>query len=294
MNLFMTIGVPGSGKTTWAHEKARELGNTVTISRDDLRSSLYNAGKGAGGYKYTKAKEEMIAEMQDHVVISTLKDGKNVIIHNTHLKESDKNHWREIALEHKADFHIEYFDVSIVELLRRNHKRGRDALPVSRVWEMFNQYRKIRGFVPAMEIVNTHNQKCVIFDVDGTLTKVGQRSPYDFTKVINDPPNIPIQQLFHLYKNAGYKCIVVSGREGNPQCAHDTWVSLLSYGVEPDEIFMRQEGDTRTDFEVKEEILFDKILDKYYPVIAVDDRDTPVGMWRANGIPCLQVDYGDF
>ncbi|UQJ95279.1 3'phosphatase, 5'polynucleotide kinase [Klebsiella phage CPRSA] len=34
MNLFMTIGVPGSGKTTWAHEKARELGNTVTISRD--------------------------------------------------------------------------------------------------------------------------------------------------------------------------------------------------------------------------------------------------------------------
>ena len=100
--------------------------------------------------------------------------------------------------------------------------------------------------------------------------------------------------LFHLYKNAGYKCVVVSGREGNPQCAHDTWVSPLSYGVEPDEIFMRQEGDTRTDFEVKEEILFDKILDKYYPVIAVDDRDTPVGMWRANGIPCLQVDYGDF
>ncbi|AIK68007.1 polynucleotide kinase [Citrobacter phage Miller] len=295
MNLIITVGVPGSGKTTWAKEKAREMGNTLTVSRDDIRRTLYCAGGDLTGYRFTEEKENLVTKLQADIVLNALASGKNVIVHNTHLKKGDHVYWKEIAKYTKADFHIEWMDADIVELLKRNHKRGVNALPVSRLWEMFEQYRKLRGWVPAMQFADPSKPKCVIFDVDGTLTKVGQRSPYDFTKVIDDPANPPVQELFRMYKAAGYACVVVSGREGTEQCAHDTKASLTAYDVDlSDGIFMREEGDHRHDFYVKEQILVEKILDKYYPVLAVDDRDTPVGMWRMNGIPCFQVDYGDF
>lgn len=292
MNLIITVGVPGSGKTTWAYEKAKTMGNTLTISRDDIRRTLFSYGN-IDKYRFTEEKEDLVSRVQEDTVRVAIASGKNVIVHNTHLKQKDIDYWRGFAKENQLDFHIEYFDVSIVELLKRNHKRGNDALPVSRLWEMFKQYRIMRGWVPAMRIADPKLPKCVIFDVDGTLTKIGQRSPYDFTKVIDDPANPSVQELYHLYSEAGYHIVVVSGREGNEQCARDTKLSLENFGMTPP-IFMRSEGDSRHDFDVKEEILFDKILSQYYPVLAVDDRDTPVGMWRMNGIPCFQVDYGDF
>lgn len=295
MNLFITVGVPGSGKTTWAKEKARQLGNTLTVSRDDIRKTLYCAGGDLTNYRFTEEKELFVCKVQEDTVRNALASGKNVIVHNTHLHQKDHDVWRAIAKEFDADFHIEWIDADIVELLKRNHKRGVNAIPVSRVWAMFEQYRKLRGWVPAMSYADPSKPKCVIFDVDGTLTKVGQRSPYDFTKVIDDPANPPVQELFRMYKAAGYACVVVSGREGTVQCAHDTAASLIGYDIDlSDGIYMREEGDHRHDIHVKEQILVEKILDKYYPVLAVDDRDTPVGMWRMNGIPCFQVDYGDF
>lgn len=295
MNLFITVGVPGSGKTTWAKEKARQLGNTLTVSRDDIRKTLYCAGGDLTGYRFTEEKENLICRVQEDIVRNALASGKNVIVHNTHLHQKDHDGWREIAKAFDADFHIEWMDADIVELLKRNHRRGVNAIPVSHIWQRYTAYRKLRGWVPAMEYADPTKPKCVIFDVDGTLTKVGQRSPYDFTKVINDPPNPPVQELFRMYKAAGYACVVVSGREGTAQCAHDTAASLVGYDIDlSDGIYMREEGDHRHDIHVKEQILVEKILDKYYPVLAVDDRDTPVGMWRMNGIPCFQVDYGDF
>lgn len=293
MNLSITVGVPGSGKSSWARERARQLGNTQTVSRDDVRRTIFCAGGDLASYKYTEEKEILVNRIQDDIAKTALASGKNVIVHNTHLKRADHDHWRELAKQFEADFHIEWFDESIVTLLRRNFKRGVDAVPVSRMWDMYRNYRELRGWVPAMKIADPTKPKCVIFDMDGTMFTVGQRSPYDFTKVLADPPNLPIHNLYHLYSEAGYHCIVVSGREGTEQCAADTKQSLLDQGCCP-EIFMRKEGDKRHDIDVKEEILFDQILDKYYPVLAVDDRDTPVGMWRMNGIPCLQVGYGDF
>ena len=57
---------------------------------------------------------------------------------------------------------------------------------------------------------------------------------------------------------------------------------------------MRAEGDRRQDDLVKSDLL-DKIrIDGFDPVIAFDDRDKVVKMWRERGLRCLQVDRGDF
>lgn len=290
MKLTITVGPPGSGKSTWANKTAKHDGNTRLVSRDDIRLMLF----GYGGYKFTEEKETLVSRVADDAVRAALHSGKNVIVHDTNLKQKSRDEWKLVAKEMNAEFEEKFFDVSIVQLLRRNHTRGDKALPVSRIWTHYKNYRILTGWKPAIDNADPNLPKCVIFDVDGTLTTVGQRSPYDMTKVIDDPEAPHITELFRMYQQAGYACVVVSGRTGNEQCANDTKASLEKYGVHPSDIFMRDETDTRHDIDVKEEILLTKILPKYYPVLAVDDRDTPVGMWRINGIPCLQANYGDF
>ncbi len=54
-------------------------------------------------------------------------------------------------------------------------------------------------------------------------------------------------------------------------------------------LFMRCGGDTRKDSAVKEEILLRDILPFYRPVVAVDDRQEVIEVWRRYGIYTIQV-----
>lgn len=291
MKLTIMVGVPGSGKTTKAKLMAQQQGNTRLVSRDDIRAMLFPELV----YKFTKDKEELVTRVEYDTVRTMLYTGKSVIVHDTNLKTSDRDRWKELADEFCADFEEHFVDCDINTLLKRNHTRGNKALPVSRIWEMFRSYRLRRGWIPAIQKADPNLPQCVIFDVDGTLKKIGQRSPYDFTKVRQDPANVFVQELYHMYCEKYKHVLVVSGREDDKDCRKDTIESFIDDAIFcEDKLFMRKAGDHRHDFDVKEQILLEDILPKYYPVLAVDDRDTPVGMWRMNGIPCLQVGYGDF
>jgi hypothetical protein len=57
---------------------------------------------------------------------------------------------------------------------------------------------------------------------------------------------------------------------------------------------MRSDNDYRADFIVKEELLAQLRADGYNPVMAFDDRQQVVDMWRENGLICAQVAKGDF
>ena len=57
---------------------------------------------------------------------------------------------------------------------------------------------------------------------------------------------------------------------------------------------MRKAGDYRPDAKVKEELLTQVKADGYEPILAFEDRERVVDMWRRNGIQCCQVAPGDF
>jgi hypothetical protein len=59
-------------------------------------------------------------------------------------------------------------------------------------------------------------------------------------------------------------------------------------------LYMRSDNDYRADFIVKEELLAQLRADGYNPVMAFDDRQQVVDMWRENGLICAQVAKGDF
>ena len=57
---------------------------------------------------------------------------------------------------------------------------------------------------------------------------------------------------------------------------------------------MRGDTDFRPDDELKKGFLIKMKEDGFNPVMAVDDRQQVVDMFRAEGLRVLQVDKGDF
>lgn len=111
---------------------------------------------------------------------------------------------------------------------------------------------------------------CFIFDIDGALALRGDREPYDYSRVGEDQPNIPVVFVAkHLQLFA--TIVVVSGRD--EECRWQTEMWLNAQGVFFHELFMRLHKDNRHDWEVKRDIYEQHIKPHYSNVLAViDDR----------------------
>ena len=137
---------------------------------------------------------------------------------------------------------------------------------------------------------------CVIFDLDGTLSCMGDRSPYNGEQCEVDTPNESIIELLKMTQyydsNPNIQTIIFSGRNGEAISQTMDW--LIENEVDFDELHMRNPGDQRKDSVVKREMFDEFIKDKYNVLFVVDDRDQVVEMWRSMGLTCLQVNYGDF
>ena len=141
----------------------------------------------------------------------------------------------------------------------------------------------------------------IVFDMDGTLTLVGERKKYleqtpkDWPAFLDacgeDPPNKPIFRLFfNMILNGDY-LLIITGRDEKYRVTTLHW--LKQYGVDfpSEQLLMRPAGDRRHDHVIKQEI-----VQPFKDSISVvfEDRSSVVKMWRDMGITCCQVAEGDF
>lgn len=160
----------------------------------------------------------------------------------------------------------------------------------------------------------------VFVDIDGTVADLTHRRVYVRSKPKNWPaferaiPNdTPIQWVIdavnRLY-DAGWTVVMMSGRSEKSRQVTQRWLELN--GVYYHALYMRREfeydangdvkltrkgkplGDFRRDDIVKRELLDVARGDGFDPDVVFDDRDQVVTMWRANGVPVVQVAEGDF
>lgn len=142
---------------------------------------------------------------------------------------------------------------------------------------------------------------CYLFDIDGTIADLSHRLPH----IQKDPKDwdaffdacaddLPIRHIIDVAwaLNGLADIVYVSGR--SDRCKEQTLAWLAANRAPPGRLYMRKDGDHRPDHQIKLELLAQLRGDGYEPVMAFDDRDQVVGMWRANGIPCAQVAAGDF
>lgn len=147
--------------------------------------------------------------------------------------------------------------------------------------------------------------RCVLVDVDGTLADNTHRQHFVRSKPRNWPAfnarihlDAPIEPVIHTVKAlkaSGLDVVIVTARTADMKEATIKWLHEVAdlEGVYS-AIYTRDEKDYRDDSIVKMELLDQIIADGYQPMMVLDDRNRVVAAWRARGIPCFQVQPGDF
>jgi hypothetical protein len=148
-------------------------------------------------------------------------------------------------------------------------------------------------------------KQTIIFDLDGTLaditkrkklaTKDNRKMNWDvFFNPINiglDEPNLPVINILKSLEKE-YLICVFSGRDDISLSETTQW--LNKYEIFPHILKMRDHGNYTPDDILKNTWLNELQSDGFSVMCAFDDRDKVVKMWRESGIPCMQVNYGNF
>lgn len=88
MNVYILIGLPGSGKSTWASEKTEddETGALI-VCRDDLRT-MFNPN-----YGVTKSIEPIVMKTAEYAIHQVLLKDKDLIIDETNITIKRRKSW---------------------------------------------------------------------------------------------------------------------------------------------------------------------------------------------------------
>jgi hypothetical protein len=144
---------------------------------------------------------------------------------------------------------------------------------------------------------------CFIFDLDGTLADCEHRrhlveaGKWDefYLACDQDKPMDHIVKVASILADACYPIFILSGRSDIAREKTETWLRNLNGSVSCyDRLYMRKHGDYTPDDVLKKQWLDEIRAEGWNVVMAFDDRDKVVAMWRANGVPCAQVAPGDF
>lgn len=291
--VIITRGLPSSGKTTWAYQHIQKHREFVRINKDDLRSMLY-------GDAWTVKQERFILAARDGLLCHYLLNGKSVIIDDTNFHPKHIAKIKELAAHCESQLNfpdggkrivveVKDFEIDVEEAIKRDLKRAR-SVGERVIRQMYNQY--VKPPTPKIEYV-AGLSAAVICDLDGTLSLLNGRDPYNASTADQDLINYPVLRAVTDYYDGGTKLIFVSGREDKYL---EPTVKFLEEkcGIYTYNLFMRKTGDSRKDSIVKEEIYRKYIENKYNVAVVFDDRNQVVDMWRSLGLTVFQVADGDF
>lgn len=296
MTLTITRGYPGSGKTTralaWVNE---DPAGRARVNRDDLRVTLY------GTHRLDFAQEQLVTKVQ-HAAVRTLLDaGRDVVVDDTNLRLRFARAFADIAVEKGVAFDVWDIPTPVAECITRDAARDRvvGADVIGRMAGRFpfplppvEPSTRTADTAPRVYEPNLSLPSAWLVDIDGTLAHMGDRSPYDTTRVGEDTVNAVIADLALTLHGEGHALVIMSGRDEECRADTERWLehNLGEYAA----LHMRPEGDRRADYLVKADLFDRHVRDRWNVVGVLDDRTQVVRMWRAMGLTCLQVADGDF
>ncbi len=147
-----------------------------------------------------------------------------------------------------------------------------------------------------------------IFDLDGTICTLSERreklikdtsNPHRWREFYaacdTDLPNTPVIETLKNLKRAGNDIFIWSARSDEVVDKTIAWLDKHVGAGFYDTLRMRPAGNTEDDRVIKTRYLTELDPEVRSNVVAVfDDRNKVVEMWRGLGVPCFQVENGDF
>ena len=297
---IVTIGCPGSGKSTFANQLSS---SHKQIERDLVRVQLAGSKKEFYTKFDRKVGEAAVSSIIRNDLLQCAKNKQDVIISDTNINKQLRHRLYQDLFDMGFEVRVTVFDCHYEELADRNDARAQeDQVPHTVLERMYEEFSKQRQLITQeARVLNFRlpeykdQPKTIVFDIDGTVASHdGIRSPYDFEKVLLDSPR---SNIIDLVDNYALTCNIVyfSGRDRS--CYSDTveWLRKFTL-VEFDALRMRPKGDTRPDWIVKGEMMIEAISNdnKFYPCMVFDDRQQVVNVWDNMGIEVIQVQQGRF
>lgn len=278
--VILTLGLPASGKSTWAKKYVEDNPSYVRVNRDDLRHMR--------GKYWIPEQEELITDWEYQCINYALLTNFNVVIDDCNLNpkylKKLVDFIKQIEVRDNKTIEISYQDFREIPLktcIERDLKRP-NSVGASVIRRMYFNYiqHNINYVQPENGI------KCCLVDLDGTLSLFGNANPFDrdFSK---DKVNLAIARVLDTYKG---RIFIFSGR--NDKYLSQTLEWLNYHDIRFSELYMRKNKDTRPDYEVKKEMFDNIIRDNYYVEFVFDDRPQIVELWKSLGLTVFNVGDG--
>jgi len=297
--ITLLIGIPSSGKSTYAKKQVQLDNNTVCINRDSYRLML------AQSQMLDPKGEKLVTQLVENAISTAVNFKFNVIVDQTNVNIKYLDAMVDFC-QKLGDVEFKIFDVPVELAIERDAKReakvGDEVIK-----KMYTNYRNLydsnfnfsyRRKKPRM-ITNidwtpdNNLPNAVIFDIDGTLAHVnGKRGHFDWNNVDKDFVDERVRETLKIHKNAGYKIIIVTGRDGS--CEELTKMWLTENKIHFDYFYIRPTGNFDKDTIIKKRIFDEYINGKFNVLCVYDDRNQVVTMWREIGLKCYQVINGDY
>jgi predicted kinase len=312
--LICTRGIPASGKTTWAKEWVDEDPTwRVRVNRDDLRYAL------SGTYVFPKEtarhQEETVTANQMAMVETNLRAKLSVVVDDTNLTHKFAKEWLRLAKKLGVKAEFVDFDIPLDEALARNlgrQAKGGRFVPENVIKSFYDRFvNKKTGLLKPYPILDMtfepvvrkyvrqpDKPKALVVDIDGTIADMEPcgRGPFEWHRVGDDSPHADVIDLIMRVQASGVQLIFLSGRDS--VCRPETYAWLVRYTSTnqylPPVLYMRGEGDMRSDQEIKPELFWKHVGENWDVIGVVDDRQKVVDQWRAMGLRVYQCAPGDF
>jgi hypothetical protein len=149
------------------------------------------------------------------------------------------------------------------------------------------------------EEFKTGRPSCYIVDIDGTVSLINGRNPYDGTKVHTDIVNLPIARLLDNFISANSDAVIIysTGRNEKYRDVTTKWLEENDLWDDFGEplLLMRPPGEKKPDAEVKKDNYYKHIHGKYNVELVIEDRSRVVTMYRDDlKLPTIVPWYDNF
>jgi predicted kinase len=136
--VYLLVGAPGCGKSTWAKEMVEKDSLIVLLCPDTFRARF-------GTSEGDQSVSAKAFEATRYGLDAALADGKDVIVDATNMYKKARKQFLDIARKYLADTEAVVFEVDRDTLLERNKTRGEKGgrnVPVEVIDNMLAKYQK--------------------------------------------------------------------------------------------------------------------------------------------------------
>lgn len=131
--IIATVGISGSGKSTWAKEWVKAAPNRARNSRDEIRKVLFGEiDMDKAVEYYSPENEAKVDEVSALLMAEWIAEDRDIVVDNTHLHPLAHKELAELAEKNGYTFELKVFNLTLEEAKANVAKRVADGgLPVA-------------------------------------------------------------------------------------------------------------------------------------------------------------------